>query len=346
MISLIATMPNQLGISSMSLGRAWAGHSMDEKLAQASAHGFLGVEIFFEDLQHIANSLSGGKTTFEHELQAAKTIRDLCDRYNLAVICLQPFLFYEGLKDRNEHAERIKKLHHWFELVKILGTDLIQIPANFLPAEAITPDLEIIVQDMIELADLGLKQSPPVRFVYENLAWGTYVDTWEAMWDVVERVNRPNFGCCLDTFNIAGRIWADPTSPDGTTPNADEVLKASMDRLVQRVDVKKVFYVQVVDAERLSLPLIEGHEYHVPEQTPRMSWSRNCRLFAMETDRGGYLPVIEISKVIFHQLGYRGWVSLELFSRTMADPSPTTPEQHAQRGSESWKKLKSALNLE
>ena len=329
----------------MSLGRAWAGHTMDEKLAQASAHGFLGIEIFFEDLEHMANSLSEGATTLEHQIEAAKTIRTLCDRHNLTVICLQPFLFYEGLKDRNEHTQRIEKLKHWFNLVKILGTDLIQIPANFLPAEAITSDPEIIAQDMIELADMGLGQSPPVRFVYENLAWGTYVDTWEAMWSIVERVNRPNFGCCLDTFNIAGRIWADPASSTGTTPDADAALRASMDRLVKSVDVRKVFYVQVVDAERLSQPLIEGHEYHVPGQPPRMSWSRNCRLFAMEAERGGYLPVIEIAQVIFHRLGYSGWVSLELFSRTMADPSPNTAKEHAQRGSESWKKLKSALDL-
>ncbi|KAJ5767414.1 uncharacterized protein N7511_005030 [Penicillium nucicola] len=329
----------------MSLGRAWAGHTMDEKLAQASAHGFLGVEIFFEDLEHIAESLPKGTTTVERQIDAAWTIRGLCDKYDLTVVCLQPFLFYEGLKDRAEHTRRIETLSHWFELVNILETDLIQIPANFLPAEEITSDTKIIVQDMIELAEMGLQQSPPIRFVYENLAWGTYIDTWEGMWDIVERVNRPNFGCCLDTFNIAGRIWADPTSAHGTTPDADAVLKASMDRLVKTVDVRKVFYVQVVDAERLGQPLIEGHEYHVPGQPARMSWSRNCRLFAMEEDRGGYLPIIKIAQAIFHQLGYEGWVSLELFSRSMADTASATPMEHAKRGSESWERLKHALSL-
>lgn len=28
-------------------------------------------------------------------------------------------------------------------------------------------------------------------------------------------VNRPNFGLCLDTFQITGREWADPSEPDG-----------------------------------------------------------------------------------------------------------------------------------
>jgi 4-hydroxyphenylpyruvate dioxygenase len=319
---------------------------MEEKIAQASAHGFHGIEIFFEDLENLADSLSKDETTFQHQMMAAKTIRDFCDKYNMAIICLQPFLFYEGLKDRVEHNRRIEKLKDWFELLKILRTDLIQVPANFLAAELITSDIEIIVQDMRELADMGRQQSPPVRFVYENLAWGTYVDTWEAMWDVVEKVDRPNFGCCLDTFNIAGRIWADPAFSDGMNPNADAVLKASMDRLVDRVDVRKVFYVQVVDAERLCQPLIEGHEYYVPEQPSRMSWSRNCRLFALEENMGGYLPVLEIARVIFDELGFEGWVSLELFSRTMADPSSDTPKEHAKRGSESWKKLQSVLGIE
>jgi 4-hydroxyphenylpyruvate dioxygenase len=149
----------------------------------------------------------------------------------------------------------------------------------------------------------------------------------------------------LDTFNIAGRIWADPASLDGMNPNADAVLKASMNRLVERVDVRKVFYVQVVDAERLSRPLVEGHEFYVPEQPARMSWSRNCRLFALEEERGGYLPVVEIARVMFDKLGYEGWVSLELFSRTMADSSPGTPKEHAKRGSESWKKLQGVLDI-
>ncbi|KAJ5355480.1 uncharacterized protein N7496_012692 [Penicillium cataractarum] len=338
-------MPNRLGISSMSLGRAWAGHTMEEKLSQAAAHGFQGVEIFFEDIEYLAGSVPGEELPAEQQIHAAKIIRQLCDKHDLTVICLQPFLFYEGLKDRSEHSRRIEKLKIWFQLVKILGTDLVQIPANFLPAAEITSDVDVIVQDMIEVANMGLQQDPPVRFVYENLAWGTYIDTWEAMWEVVEKVDRPNFGCCLDTFNIAGRIWADPASIDGTVPNADAALKESMERLVQRVDVNKVFYVQIVDAERLDTPLLQGHEYHVASQPPRMSWSRNCRLFAFETERGGYLPVVDIAKVIFQRLGYEGWVSLELFSRTMADPGPQTPREHAMRGSKSWKRLKQELRI-
>lgn len=198
---------------------------------------------------------------------------------------------------------------------------------------------------MIEVADLGLQENPPVRFAYENLAWGTYIDTWDSMWNIIEKVNRPNFGCCLDTFNIAGRVWADPASPTGKTPNADEDLRISLEKMCNTIDLKKVFYVQVVDAERMETPLVPGHPFHVDGQPARMSWSRNARLFVYETDRGAYLPVIEVAKAILNDLRFQGWVSMELFSRTLSYPESTIPHSHAQRGITAWKKLKAELDL-
>lgn len=76
---------------------------------------------------------------------------------------------------------------------------------------------------------------------------------------MVKRVGRPNFGLCLDIFNIAGKVWADPTFPTGKTANADEDLRVSLKNLVAEVDISKVFYLQVVDAERMETPLVAGH---------------------------------------------------------------------------------------
>ncbi|CRG83616.1 hypothetical protein PISL3812_00970 [Talaromyces islandicus] len=333
-------MPCAPAISTMSLGRAWV-HQMPEKLRQAGLAGFQGVEMFYEDLEYLAKAAYGDCSKPEHILGAARQARSLCDENGLVVMALQPFWFYEGLIDRHEHELRIQKLKLWFQIAKLLNTDLIQIPSNFLTKEHISGDLDLIVADLIEVADLGLQQNPPIRFAYESLAWSTYVDTWEQSWDIVQRVNRPNFGCCLDTFNIAGRVWADPASPTGKTPNADADLEASLDRLRRTVDARKIFFLQVVDAEEMETPLIEGHPWHNPAQPSRMSWSRNARLFAYETDRGGYLPILKVAQVIFEDLKYEGWVSMELFSRTMTDPAPTVPEDHAKRGIASWKKLKS-----
>lgn len=227
---------------------------------------------------------------------------------------------------------------------------MIQIPANFLGPDPstgkprTTGDMDVIVADLRELARLGARESPPVRFAYEALAWSTHVDTWEACWEVVQRVDRPNFGICLDTFNLAGRVYADPAVRGGKVANADASLKASLALLLATIDVQKVFYIQVVDAERLERPLVKGHEWHVSGQPSRMSWSRNARLFAFEEDRGGYLPILEVARAFF-DLGFEGWVSLELFSRTTADPNPNTPAEHARRGAQSWRKLVRYLGL-
>jgi 4-hydroxyphenylpyruvate dioxygenase len=334
----------------MSLGRCYAGHSFTAKLDAAQKYGYQGIELFHEDLADIAESLysepsSAAGPSEQAQIAAARHIRRLCEARNIEIVCLQPFSHYDGLLDRDEHERRLDQLRFWFELSRELGTDIIQIPASFLPAHLVTEDLDLIVSDLREVADMGLRANPPVRFAYESLCWSTRVDTWERCWEVVQRVDRPNFGMCLDTFNIAGRIYADPTVPSGRTPDAEEAVRESIARLVAQVDVSKVFYVQVVDAERLREPLLPGHAFYNPEQPARMSWSRNCRLFYGEKDRGAYLPVKDIAWAFFHGIGFEGWVSLELFNRRMADEGPEVPEELAKRGAISWVKLQKDMGL-
>jgi len=337
-------MTYKLAITSMSLGRAYAGHSFDRKLDAAQKYGYQGIELFHEDLLDVAAQLSYpsfcvAEPSAASQLAAARHILHMCQARDLEIVCLQPFAHYEGLLDRTEHARRLQKLTLWIQLAHELETDLIQIPANFLPANQLSEDFELIVADLRKVADVGLCASPPIRFAYESLCWSTRVDTWESCWDVVQRVDRPNFGMCLDTFNIAGRIFADPTVASGKTADAEEAVRQSMARLVAQVDVRKVFYVQVVDAERLKAPLLPGHPYYDAQQPARMSWSRNCRLFYGEKSRGTYLPVKEISSAFFHGLGFQGWVSLELFNRRMNDEGAEVPEELARRGAISWAKL-------
>jgi 4-hydroxyphenylpyruvate dioxygenase len=254
-------------------------------------------------------------------------------------------MHYEGLINRDEHASRIRELSLWIELAHELQTDMIAIPSSFLSPDDISDDINLIVSDLREAADLCAAASPPIRVVYESLCWGTRVDTWESCWDVVERVDRANFGIVLDSFNIAGRIYADPSHPSGKTLDAEIAVQESMERLVARVDPKRVFYIQIVDAERLQEPLVEGHPLYNAEQPCRMTWSRNCRLFYRETEHGAYLPVKEIATAIFNGLGFEGWVSLELFNRKMADTDPSTPEELARRGAASWDNLVADVKL-
>ena len=333
----------------MSLGRAW-NHDLANKLATASSCGFRGIEIFYEDLQYHARALHpllsvDTPPSAEHLITAASDIHRICAQFSLDIICLQPFLHFGGILDRDLHAKRIDEMRLWIDLAHCLKTDIIGVPSSLLPSSECSSDVSLIVNDMREISSLGTVANPPIRFVYESVCWGTHSSTWEQSWEVVRLVDRPNFGLCLDTFNIAGRIYGDPSSPTGKTPNADTELEESLTRLRTVVPASKIFLVQLVDAERLSHPLVEGHEWYQPGQTARMTWSRNARLFPFEEERGGYLPVMKIMEVIT-DVGYSGYISLELFSRTMSEKGEHVVSSHAERAIRSWKKVAAYMGWE
>lgn len=226
-----------------------------------------------------------------------------------------------------------------WKLCKLLGTDMLQVPATFRLDDGVTGDVDKVVSDLRELAvrlaasvapsprltnrlslspffqDLGLKESPPIRFTYEAIAWSTTNNTWQLSWDIVQRVARPNFGLVLDAFHIAAYEYADPTVPGGVRPDGPARLAASLAELAKEVPGDRVFYVQVTDAERLDTPLVEGGKspYWVEGQQPWMSWSRNCRLFPYEVERGAYLPIEDVVRT-FVATGFEGWVRYVLSS--------------------------------
>jgi 4-hydroxyphenylpyruvate dioxygenase len=92
-------------------------------------------------------------------------------------------------------------------------------------------------------------------------------------------------------------------------------------------------------------PLVKGHPFHVEGNPARMNWSRNARAFMYEEDRGAYLPVEKIAKVLIQDMGYKGYVSMELFSRTMSEEGKDVPQKHAERGIKAWNKLVERLEL-
>ena len=110
------------GISSMSLGRCYAGHSLEYKLSMAAKHGLEGIELFYEDLVDHSGSDSPSDL-----LAGAASVRDLCSSLDLEIICLQPFMHYEGLLDRKRHAERIEEMKLWMQLAHVLQTDIVQV---------------------------------------------------------------------------------------------------------------------------------------------------------------------------------------------------------------------------
>ncbi|KAF4945346.1 hypothetical protein FSARC_14443 [Fusarium sarcochroum] len=328
----------------MSLGRCFAGHSLPHKLDMAAKYGFQGIEVFYEDLVDLAKSLPGGATP-QNQITAARTIHDLCEARSLNIICLQPFMHFGGLIDREEQAKQFEELRLWFDLCHALRTDLILFPSSFLPEDKLTDDVDLIAADFIKAAEMGLQQEPVIKFAFEALCWGTRINTWEASWDVVQRVNRSNFGICLDSYNILGRIYADPAVASGKTSDCDQVTLDSVKRLLTDVDVSKVFLLQVADGERLTQPLDEKHPFYNSEQPSRMSWSRNARLFYGESQYGAYLPCKQLLRTVVQGLGFEGWLSFEVFNRRFTDTDKVVPEETAKRAAESWEKMKTDLGL-
>ena len=327
-------------IASPSMGNANV-HSIEEKLRQASLHGFKLIEIVEEDLLVQARKMEGGATEC-NQIEAAKYVKSVCDKECIQPFVFQPFWFYEGLLDRKEHESRIRKLKLWMKLVKIMNIQMVQVPTNWLQ-EGTTGDLAVIVADLKEMTAIGLQQDPVISFAYEGVAWGTHIDTWEGTWNIVQRVDRSNFGLCLDSYHIVARVWGDPTRAGCETANGYADLQRSMDRLVSEVPVEKIFYVQLGDAEKLSEPLVAGHPFYSPEQLPRMSWSRNARLFASEPAGEGCLPLEPFLDAVMRRLNFKGYISMEMFSRKLFDADPGIPEQYARRAMESWNKIQKLL---
>jgi 4-hydroxyphenylpyruvate dioxygenase len=118
-------------------------------LEQAAKAGFTGIEIFYEDIDYAARKISGSDSPSNDDLlQAADHVNTVCKVQGLEIIGLQPFLFYEGLKDREQHERLIEKMEFWLQIVKTLGTTTIQIPANFLPAEQLSDGFDSIAADL------------------------------------------------------------------------------------------------------------------------------------------------------------------------------------------------------
>ncbi|KAJ9192842.1 hypothetical protein DTO166G4_6491 [Paecilomyces variotii] len=326
-------------------------HPLKKKLDVISTNGFSGIELFYDDLHQVAKELQrrdsrtpvdtsqqDNNTTDYYDIKAAFQIKNMCEQRGLQIVSLQPFRNYEGLLCKDEQARRIKELQHWTKLATILGNDVfILIPSSFLGKDEAAGDKERLVEDLTLAAEIA----HPVRLAYEALAWGTHVNRWEESWDIVQRVNRKNFGICFDTFNIAAGVWADPTTVSGrSSEEADQMLQQSLQRLMSDVDPDRVFCIQLADGERVDP---SAAFLHIPNQPTLLGWSRNSRLFPFEEDRGGYLPILEIARAVTSGIGFSGWVSMEIFSRTTRDDSPMVPSEHAARAASSWDKTIKSL---
>ena len=174
----------------------------------------------------------------------------------------------------------------------------------------ITSSFDDLASDLRELADMLATEN--FRIAYENWCWATHAPGWREVWDIVQRVNRPNVGLCLDTFQSGGGEWGDPTIASGRVeglPQSDlnDAWKLSCEELAKTIPPEKIFFLQISDAYKMDPPLHQ--EPYEDGLRPRGYWSHAYRPLPYD---GGYLPVVDFTKAVLGT-GFKGWMSIEVF---------------------------------
>lgn len=260
--------------------------TLDQKLVAAHEAGFDGVEIFEPDLVASPHS--------------PEAIRARADQLGLSLDLYQPFRDFEGvgpeLLDQN-----IRRAAAKFALMNRLGIETMLLCSNV--ATARSGDEQLAAAQLRQLGDVAERFG--VRVAYEALAWGRFVDSYEAAARIVRLADHPRLGLCLDSFHILSK---------GHNPEAIETIPAD-----------KIFFVQMADAPLLSMDVL--------------SWSRHHRLFPGE---GGFDLGTFMAHLV--RTGYDGPVSLEIFNDTFRQADPLATAVDARR-SLRWLEHETAASL-
>lgn len=230
--------------------------TLKEKMQACAIAGFDGIEIFEQDL--VTSPLS------------PEQVRAMAADLGLGLDLYQPFRDFDGVTPDLLKAN-LRRAEAKFKLMSRLGMDTILVCSNV--ATATIDDDGLRAEQLSELAQLAGDHG--VKVAYEALAWGKYVNDYEHAYRLVEMVDHPNLGTCLDSFHILSRDWE--TSH------------------IEAFNPEKIFFVQVADAPKLSMDVL--------------SWSRHYRVFPGE---GQFELAKFMGHVV--RAGYTGPVSLEVFN--------------------------------
>jgi sugar phosphate isomerase/epimerase len=105
--------------------------SLPRKLEAIAQAGFIAIELSFPDIIDYGSHILGHSVEPENYpelLTIAQEIRKLCDANGLKVMMLQPFANFEGwAKGSPERQDAFKRALGWIEIMKVVGTDLLQV---------------------------------------------------------------------------------------------------------------------------------------------------------------------------------------------------------------------------
>lgn len=340
---------NELGTATLSLGN-WRHHKLTPRLEAAAKAGFKGIDLFDECwAAYLEEHGLDGERLWEatpENLRIARKLGDLVKSLGMHITCTQPLRKIEGIKDPAERQETLDVVAKRFPFMRAFDTDLVFMCASIRNDSGVTSDLKTVAKDLAELGDMAAAFSKAdggrmLKVGYEGLSWATR-NTWSSSWEAVRSANRPNVGLVVDAFNVLAVEWADPYNPAGhgrvysTIEESIEMLCVSLASLVASVPGDRIFFYQCGDAERMDPRRFRPPED--PEVPALLPWSRSHRLYPFEASRGGYMPAELVTAAVL-ATGYKGPISLEVFTHTLNVPGQRVIPDHAERGITSLKKL-------
>ncbi|KAE8374720.1 xylose isomerase-like protein [Aspergillus bertholletiae] len=301
-----------LSFATCSIGTS-KSDTLPQKVEAIHQAGFTGIELAFPDILAHAVDFLGHEVAeddYPKLVTVAQDIRKQCDVKNLKVTMLQPFANFEGWPpESKEREDAFARAKGWIEIMRAVGTDLLQVGSTDTPLEKLSATQKNIVTDLRELCDLLAVHG--LRLAYENWCWSTHAPLWKDVWTLARLVDRPNIGLCLDTFQTAGLEWGDPTTSTGriedlSIEELDRRLVKSMEELASTVPAEKIYLLQVSDASKPPQP-IKGEM--IDGAWPRARWSCDYR---PRPYAGGYLPIEIVGRAVL-RTGFQGWFSMETF---------------------------------
>lgn len=259
------------GAPDLSISTVCLSGTLEDKLRAAAAAGFAGVEMLEYDL--VMSPWSPARLAEE----AAGLGLSIEVYQPFHVETVPPDLFGASLR----HAERK------FDLMVELGARVL-VCCSSRTAKGLDDD-DLAAEQLHALAERAEQRG--VQLAYEAVPWGR-LRTHQDAWRIVEHVDHPALGVCLDSFHVLS-MENDPS-------------------VIDRIPCERVFHVQLADAPRLNMDVRE--------------WSLHYRMFPGQgsLDVAGFL-----SRIL--SMGYAGPIALEVFNDVYQQEDPRHAATDAMR---------------
>ncbi|KAG4424805.1 hypothetical protein IFR04_002153, partial [Cadophora malorum] len=311
---------NGISLSFATVSVGSSSSPLEPKLSAISKSKFSAIELGFPDLLSFASTFHKkeiAEDDYDSLCSAGEQVKQLCEKYSLGIMMLQPFANFEGWekgsKEREDACERAKG---WIRIMKAVGTDMLQKSKQVGSTDSpnINTSKEHLAADLASLADLLVPHN--FRLAYENWCWATVAPTWSDVWSIVQLADRPNIGLCLDTFQTAAGEYGDPTTNSGLISHLGPLQKLalsyehSLKTLSATVPAEKIYVLQISDVYKPPVPF---EDKAIDGLRPRGRWSHDFRPLLWE---GGLLTkqCVEFTRAVLGA-GARAncWFSVEVF---------------------------------